>query len=65
MATRVEELAKEAMSLPSELRAELADLIVEAWEPTTLARTVPGEDWKHRVVKSYVDVVTTITESKP
>jgi hypothetical protein len=32
MATRVEELAKEAMSLPSELRAQLADLIVESLE---------------------------------
>ena len=32
MATRVEELAKEAMSLPSELRAQLADLLVESLE---------------------------------
>jgi len=32
MATRVEELAKEVMSLPSELRAQLADLIVESLE---------------------------------
>ena len=32
MATTVEELAKEAMSLPSELRAQLADLLVESLE---------------------------------
>lgn len=32
MATRVEELAKEALSLPSELRAQLADLLVESLE---------------------------------
>ena len=32
MATTVEELAKEALSLPSELRAQLADLLVESLE---------------------------------
>ncbi len=32
MATRVEELAKEALSLPGELRAQLADLLVESLE---------------------------------
>jgi Putative addiction module component len=38
MATRVEELAKEAMSLPSELRAQLADLLVESLEADDLGR---------------------------
>lgn len=32
MATTVEELAKKAMSLPGELRAQLADLLVESLE---------------------------------
>ena len=30
MATRMEELAKEALALPGELRAQLADLLVES-----------------------------------
>ena len=32
MATTVEELAKKAMSLPGELRAQLADMLVESLE---------------------------------
>ena len=32
MPTTIEQLAKEAMSLPSELRAQLADLLVESLE---------------------------------
>jgi hypothetical protein len=32
MAATVEELAKKAMALPSELRAQLADLLVESLE---------------------------------
>ena len=36
MATTVEQLAEQAMSLPSESRARLADLLVESLEGTEL-----------------------------
>ena len=38
MATTVEQLAEQAMSLPSELRARLADLLVESLDGTELGR---------------------------
>ncbi|HEX3186995.1 MAG TPA: addiction module protein [Pyrinomonadaceae bacterium] len=39
MATTVEQLAKQAMSLPSESRARLADLLVESLEDDDLGQT--------------------------
>jgi len=39
MATTVEQLAKQAMSLPSESRARLADLLVESLENDDLGQT--------------------------
>ena len=39
MATRFEQLAEQAMSLPSESRARLADLLVESLEGEDLGET--------------------------
>jgi hypothetical protein len=38
MATTVEQLAEQAMTLPGELRAQLADLLVESLESDDLGR---------------------------
>ena len=52
MATTVEQLAKQAMSLPSESRARLADLLVESLDSEDLgdiAGTVwPRAEFRHR-----------------
>jgi Putative addiction module component len=39
MATTIEQLAAQAMSLPSEARAQLADLLVESLEGDDLGQT--------------------------
>lgn len=43
MATMIEQIAEQAMTLPGELRAQLADLLVESLESDDLGRI--GQLW--------------------
>jgi putative addiction module component (TIGR02574 family) len=54
MARTVEELAKEALSLPSELRAQLADLLVESLEGDDIEE--PQEAWVAEAKRRRDDV---------
>ncbi len=63
MATTVEKLVQEAMTLPSESRARLADLLVESLDAEELGRI--DRLWAVEAIRRRDEVRTGVVETVP